>query len=255
MARGQPNWGRDELIAALDLYCRTPFGRLHHRNPDVIALAKAIGRTPSAVAMKLVNFASFDPAHRARGVHGLTNASRADRSVWEEFENDWESLAVEGAAIRASIGLRWDNSAESKTTRSEESLTETARQTKVRLVQSFFRDAVLASYDFSCAFCGLCLSELLNASHIIPWSCDVARRADPRNGLALCAIHDRAFDRGLMTVRPDLMILVSSRVKIKAVTPVHQVALLDIEGKLMRPPARFSPDESALAYHNERVFR
>jgi putative restriction endonuclease len=52
-------WTREQLIAALDLYCRTPFGRLHRSNPDVVTLGKAIGRTPSAVAMKLVNFASF----------------------------------------------------------------------------------------------------------------------------------------------------------------------------------------------------
>jgi len=53
-------WTREQLIATLDLYCRTPFGRLHRINPDVVTLAEAIGRTPSAVAMKLVNFASFD---------------------------------------------------------------------------------------------------------------------------------------------------------------------------------------------------
>ena len=41
--------------------------------------------------------------------------------------------------------------------------------------------------------------ELLNASHIIPWSKDIARRADPCNGIALNALYDRAFDRGLIT--------------------------------------------------------
>lgn len=41
---------------------------------------------------------------------------------------------------------------------------------------------------------------LLNASHIIPWSVDVQNRLNPRNGLCLNAILDRAFDRGLMTI-------------------------------------------------------
>jgi predicted restriction endonuclease len=39
---------------------------------------------------------------------------------------------------------------------------------------------------------------MLNASHIIPWSIDEKRRADPGNGLALCAFHDRAFERGII---------------------------------------------------------
>ena len=59
MKRG---WTRDELLVAFNLYCKTPFGRLHQRNPEIIRLASALGRTPSALAMKLVNFASLDPA-------------------------------------------------------------------------------------------------------------------------------------------------------------------------------------------------
>jgi hypothetical protein len=37
-------WIRDQLRVALRLYMRTPFGRLHGKNPDIIALAKTIGR-------------------------------------------------------------------------------------------------------------------------------------------------------------------------------------------------------------------
>ena len=92
-------WTRDQLIAALDLYCRTPFGRLHRGNPDVVTLAKAIRRTPSAVAMKLVNFASFDPVQQKRGIRGLSNAAQADREIWEEFQGDWAELAVAGSVV------------------------------------------------------------------------------------------------------------------------------------------------------------
>lgn len=72
-------WRREELILAFDLYCRLAFGKMHRNNPAVIELADLIGRTPSAVAMKLVNFASLDEAHQSRGVKGLSNASSADR--------------------------------------------------------------------------------------------------------------------------------------------------------------------------------
>ena len=58
----RPGWTRDPLLIALRLYMRTPFGRLHGRNPEIIHLATKIDRTPSALAMKACNFASLDPA-------------------------------------------------------------------------------------------------------------------------------------------------------------------------------------------------
>jgi putative restriction endonuclease len=254
MAARRHRWDRDELIVALDFYCRTPFGRLHQRNPDVIALAKAIGRTPSAVAMKLVNFASLDPLHHSRGIRGLANVSHEDRTIWKEFESNLGSLVIESSGILRRIGFRHPGRMDVDAMLNSDMPTEAKRQSKVRLVQGFFRDTVLASYDFSCAFCDLSLRALLNASHIIPWSQDASRRADPRNGIALCAFHDRAFDRGLVTVRQDLTIAVSRKAKTKKVIPLQQVGLLDIESKPMRLPSRFAPDEFSLAYHYEQVF-
>lgn len=76
------HWQRDELLAAFALYCETPFGRLHSRNPHIAALASPLGRSPSAVAMKLCNLASLDPSQMARGIAGLANVSKADRELW-----------------------------------------------------------------------------------------------------------------------------------------------------------------------------
>ena len=72
-------WRRAELIVAFNLYCKVPFGQLHKSNPLIIQLANKLGRTPSSVAMKLVNFASLDPTHKNRGVRGLSHASTSDR--------------------------------------------------------------------------------------------------------------------------------------------------------------------------------
>lgn len=80
---------------------------------------------------------------------------------------------------------------------------------KVRVNQSFFRKAVLAAYDYKCCITGLEIPELLIASHIIPWSKDGADRVNPRNGLCLNVIHDKAFDRGLITVTPEFAVKVS----------------------------------------------
>lgn len=67
-------WTRDQLLIALRLYMRLPFGRLYGTNPEIVTLAAKIGRTPGALAMKACNFASLDPnlaqmrfAHTGRG--------------------------------------------------------------------------------------------------------------------------------------------------------------------------------------------
>ena len=44
------DWTREETLVALNVYCRTPFGRLHGRNPEIIRIAAALGRTPDALA-------------------------------------------------------------------------------------------------------------------------------------------------------------------------------------------------------------
>lgn len=65
---------------------------------EVIAIAEAIGRTPSAVAMKACNFASLDPNTKQKG---LGNVSQADRELWAAFMRDSEqvSLAAEDAYL------------------------------------------------------------------------------------------------------------------------------------------------------------
>ena len=98
MPRGK-DWTRDELLAACNLYFTLPFGHMHSKNPIIIQMAGALGRTPGSVAMKLVNFASLDPAHQARGVSGLKGTSRADREIWEEFHSQWDSAVEESEMV------------------------------------------------------------------------------------------------------------------------------------------------------------
>jgi putative restriction endonuclease len=248
------SWTRDELLLAFNLYCRTPFGRLHRNNPEIILLAKKIGRTPSAVAMKLVNFASFDPTHQARNVRGLSNAGRADQAIWNEFNANPELLAYESQQAYTRVTSSPLES-EMEQVPIPSGPTESTRLVRTRLVQNFFRDAVLSSYEYRCAICRLDLMELLNASHIIPWSRNVSLRADPRNGLALCAIHDRAFDRGLLTITETLTVRSSKRVKAKTSGELHIVALVKVDGQAIMLPKRFHPSPEALAYHREHVFK
>ena len=246
-------WNRDELLVTFRLYCQTPFGKLHQRNPEIIGLAELLGRTPSAIAMKAVNFASLDPVQQARKIAGLRNASRADRELWEAFKQDSESIALEVEATYESLSHQKIEIKEIERQVPKGS-TETQRLVKVRRVQGFFRAAVLASYEFRCALSDIAIPELLNASHIIPWSIDTNRRADPRNGIALNALYDRAFDRGLITFDESLKLVLSSRLRKGKLPKFQNEFFLDLEGKKLRVPARFSPDPLALTYHRENIF-
>lgn len=255
------HWSRDELLAVFALYCRLPFGKLHRGNSEVIACAQRLGRTPSAVAMKLVNFASFDPVLQRRGIKGLKNAGRGDRSLWEEFEADPERIAFESQRVFESLGAN-DRTIHQPAERDhfeiesdEIRITDAEQTVRVRLVQDFFRKAVLSSYGDKCTICRLHFPELLNASHIVPWSVDVRRRADPRNGLALCAIHDRAFDRGLIGLDASYRLLLSDRLTDNFREPgIHEAVFQAFADKPIHLPDRFLPDSEAIEYHRNHVF-
>lgn len=247
------HWSEQELLIAFLLYCRTPFGRLHQRNPDILELSRVLGRTPSAVAMKACNFASLDPAQKARKIKALGNVSHADRRLWERFQHNPEEVAFEAEAANAML-----TGQDSPPLEQEFQLpvgpSETSRMVRVRRVQAFFRDAVMVSYDYRCALSNIAVPELLTASHIIPWGVDVDRRADPRNGIALNALYDRAFDRGLITFDPSLRVVLSRRLRADDAPPFQREALLSLEGLRLRLPSRFAPDPDAMAYHREQVF-
>ena len=85
-------WTRNELILAINLYCKTPFGRIHVRNQDIIALADKLERTPGSVSYKLANFASLDDLLPREGA---SNVSKLDKAVWNEFFQDWDGMAYE----------------------------------------------------------------------------------------------------------------------------------------------------------------
>lgn len=67
-------------------------------------------------------------------------------------------------------------------------------------VQRIFRNNLIVRYGLACAICAKDIDEVLIASHIKPASiCNVVEKADCENGLLLCALHDRLFDRLLIT--------------------------------------------------------
>ena len=246
------DWTREELIVAFNLYCKIPFGRIHIRNPLVIELARVIGRTPSAVSWKLANFARLDPALRKRNVAGASHGAKAEIEIWEEFKSNWERLAFESETLLAQMTGRVAELEDETNVFPEGKTREAIVRTRVN--QSFFRAAVLAAYGSKCCVTGCSVSELLNASHIVPWAVDLKNRTNPRNGLCLNAIHDRAFDCGLLTVTPDLRVKISPKAKRDSSDVGTRELLFRYEGAPVSPPGHFVPDPEFLKYHNARIF-
>lgn len=235
------NWERSELILAVELYCRTPFGRIHNRNPEIIALASRLGRTPGAIGMKLANFASLDPTLDRRG---FGNTSRLDAEVWEEFFADPKAFLDQVDQVSATLRAP-EAPPEPDGFREGSSYEYTAQG---RRNQDFFRATVLASYNNKCAITGIERPELLIASHIVPWANNEKTRLDPRNGICLNSLHDRAFDRGLITFEDDFSLVVSSKLR------QDRFSLPFFEGKRLQPPERFRPEPKYLAVHREQIF-
>lgn len=250
------NWSRDELIVAFNLYCKTPFGKIHIRNPEIKSLAKILGRSPSAVSWKLANFARLDPALQKRLISGAKHGGKGDIEVWDEFNSDWERLSFESEKLLARMtGKRIEEAAGIDKDELPKQGKERERIVRVRINQNFFRIAVLVAYDSRCCITDLAIPALLNASHIKPWAKDVLNRVNPRNGLCLNVLHDRAFDRGLITVTPEYKIKTSRFLDEYRLNKPIKDYLIRYNGKSIKLPNRFIPDLSFLKYHNQYVFK
>jgi putative restriction endonuclease len=247
-------WSREELILALYLYCQIPFRRTKANQPEVIRLASLLGRTPSSVARKLGNFGAFDPVLASSGVSGLTHTSRADRNIWEEFENAWDNLVIESGRILEVLDQNAVLLPIEEPFSHHQGPTERDVTSTVRLVQGFFRNAVLASYTSTCCVCDIDISCLLVACHIVPWATREELRADPQNGLCLCSLHERAFDRGLLTIVESGLIQISETAK-RSNSNLVRSALIAFDGQPFRAPHRFAPRAEYLQWHSTSVFQ
>ena len=243
------NWSREEHILAFNLYCKIPFGRQHSRAPEVIELAALLGRSPGSVALKLNNFSRLDPELKARGIKGMAHGAKGEIEVWRDFEGDPAALAFESERLLAHLsGRKLEEIAEIDERELPKEGLERERMVRVRVNQHFFRAAVLAAYDYRCCITGLAVPELLVASHIVPWARDSKQRMNPRNGLCLNALHDRAFDRSLMFFDQDLKVRFRANLR-NAPDSGGLQWLLSYEGHPIRLPHKFSPDLVLIESH------
>lgn len=244
-------WTREEEIIVLDLYCKIPFKSSSKNNPEVIKIANLIGRTPSAVNMKIGNFGSFDNRLKEQGIVGLSNASKLDKKIFYEFNGKWDELAYESKKLIAKYNGKQilDNYKDIPNGYEKETLI------KQRVHQQFFRQAVLASYNGACCITGLSNPELLVASHIKPWKDSTSNeKTDPKNGLCLNSLYDKAFDRGFITISDKYEIIVSNKIRDicngESVDKFFNV----LKGHKINLPEKFLPQKEYLQYHNDCIY-
>jgi len=209
------SWTRTHLLIALNLYCKIPYGKFHNRNPMIADVASRMGRTTNSLAMKLSNFASLDPVHRARSIKGLEGASQQDRQLWNEFRENPELFMPES--------------------------------------EQLLHDLYMADQEKEVDIVG---AEMVRvASHIRPWRSFPEDRLNLRNGLCLSAIHDAAFDQGLLTLDDQFRVVLSRALHERMHTHEWRIFFGPYEGQKITLPSKLAePDPMALEYHRTHVF-
>lgn len=249
-------WSREELILAFNLYLKTPFGKMHSTNKEVIHLAHLIGRTPNSVALRLVNFASVDPVLKARGIKGMDGGKKVVQPIWDEFFNNQEELIFLSEEI---LAKKENSSIEGKFKELFWSIKELKgevklREIKTRVNQNVFRQIVMANYSGKCAISGIDLPELLFASHIVPWAKNEQERLNPENGICLSALYDKAFDKGLIGVNEQYQILLSEKIKKRKNKDFYGQYFASLENKSLILPQKYLPRKEFIQYHLDMVF-
>jgi putative restriction endonuclease len=120
-----------------------------------------------------------------------------------------------------------------------------------------FRELVLRAYGYQCTVCGfqLRLGDALvglDAAHI-QWH-QAGGPAIVQNGLALCALHHKLFDRGVFTVLDGLTVLVSELANGAAALEIH---LTPYQGRGLKGLVNreYAPAGEYLAWHRAQVFQ
>ncbi len=249
------NWTREETIIAFNVYCKIPFKSSSKNNPVVIKYANIIGRSPSALNMKIGNFGRLDPELKKQGITGLVNGSKLEEEVWNEFNGNWEELAFESERLIANFQNKNIEETDFVDIDNLPKGEDRKRIVKTRVNQSFFRSVVLSSYNLRCCITGLSIPEFLVASHIKPWAKDKDNRINPHNGLCLNALHDKAFDKGFITVTPDYKVLISDYLITTNEDEKIDEFFRKYNNQKIILPDRFLPSKDFLEYHYKNIFK
>lgn len=246
-----PNWTREELVLAFNLYLKLDFGKMHKGNPEVTKLATILGhRTPDSVAMRLTNFASVDPYHQQRGIKGMSGGYNQVKPIWDEFIDNKEDLVFESERILAEYqhttieNVYPDITFDLNDLKGEVKI----RAVKTRVNQHVFRQMILKTYTNRCAISGINIPSLLVAGHIIPWSVNEQERLNPENGICLSHLYDQAYEQGLICIDTDYKVLVSKRLRSESDKDFYQQYFGQLEYRRIHLPKSYQPRRDFLEY-------
>lgn len=180
--------------------------------------------------------------------------------MWAEYHANLNELAPEGEALLAQLmtgdaDTPIEMQPDGKVLRVPEGPTESTASVNVRRGPRYFQQAVLNAYEGRCAVTGMGIRSLLVASHIIPWNRSEEHRLDPRKGIALNALHDKAFDCGLITFDTKLRLVCSKALKDHFAHATVAQHFQSYEGQPLSLPAEAAgPKPEYLAWHRAEVF-
>ncbi|GIP17875.1 HNH endonuclease [Paenibacillus montaniterrae] len=122
---------------------------------------------------------------------------------------------------------------------------------------SRFRENILKAYEYSCAVCGFNVrlgNQLVavDAAHI-QWH-QAGGPDKEANGLALCSLHHKLFDRGVFTITEERELLVA---ELAHGSNGFDEWLMRFHGKKLRAPVHplYKPEESYIQWHVREVFK
>lgn len=119
-----------------------------------------------------------------------------------------------------------------------------------------WRSAVLQAWDRQCAFCGYDgqlagASVGIDAAHVRWFAFDGPDDLD--NGLALCVLHHKLFDLGVLGLDAGLRLVVS---KVFSARTVAGRSIYELHGRNLRPrPGTVVPAAGHVSWHGREVFK
>lgn len=256
-------WSRDEFMLVMNLYTKLRYGQFNYRTVEVIKLAELIGKTPGAVAFKLVHLSRQDPKHKDR-VKGLANPGKNAIEMYNEFTSNWDEMLYESEVLLAKyqnkkveeIALdQYEFQEIENDILSGKEGKDVERIIKARVNQSLFRKVVVNNYSNACAICSLDIKQLLVASHVLKWSENKINRLNPENGLCLCNIHDKAFELGYIGINTNYSILISNELKQVKEKETFFALFGRHENQSIVLPDKFFPNTDFLTSHLNNTFK
>lgn len=215
---------------------------------------------------KIRTYRSDDQPNPTIGCIVLTGVFFLDEADWVPVPDSWSRNIVSGKTydLLQGDGQRLWMHVQERLAHLESPLVEKPRVeepsalfgseylTRARLGQGAFRVLVTDAYERRCAFTGERTLPALQAAHIKPYAVSGPHRVS--NGLLLRADLHQLFDKGYVTVTPELNIEVSRRIKEEFENGRDYYVL---HGKTMQsvpPSIQDRPAQEFIQYHNEQVY-